>query len=174
LPQLNYDEYADLAKERPDRKEIKIVHVTGHPGIEGTSAITQAIEHLKGKGYRINFVFLHLIHHDQVLREIATADLTIGKMKMGSYANAQIESMYLGVPAITHVRREFMTAELENSGFIFCTLQNLEETLEHYLNYPEELERKRQIARSSIMSLHNDECLGRRMVELYEQIKKGA
>jgi glycosyltransferase involved in cell wall biosynthesis len=174
LPQLNYEEYADLAKERLGREEIKIVHVTGHPGIEGTSVIAQAIEHLKTKGYRINFVFLHLIHHDQVLREIASADLTIGKMKMGYYANAQIESMYLGVPAITYVRPEFITSELENSGFIFCTLANLEETLEYYLSHPEELERKRQIARSSIMNLHNDERLGRRMIELYEKAKTGS
>jgi hypothetical protein len=173
LPQINPEAYIPLAEERPNRDEIKIVHVTGHPGIEGTREITQAIERLKAKGYRINFVFLHIIHHDHVLREIATADLTIGKMKMGYYANAQIESMYLGVPAITYVRPEFMTPELEKSGFIFCTLQNLEETLEYYLSHPKQLERKRQIARSSIMSLHSDERLAGQMIELYEKIKAG-
>ena len=115
----------------------------------------------------MSFRFLHLVGHDQVLREIAAADLTIGKMKMGHYANAQIKSMLLGVPAVTHLRREFMTPELERSGFIFTTLAELEGTLEHYLRHPEELERKRKIARSSILELHDNERLGKRMIALY-------
>jgi glycosyltransferase involved in cell wall biosynthesis len=174
LPQIDYTEYARFAKERPNPEEIKIVHVTGHPGLEGTNQISQAIEHLKAKGYCINFVFLSFVNHEQVLREIASADLTIGKMKMGYYAYAQLESMYLGVPAITWVRPEFMTDELQNSGFIFCALHNLEETLEYYLSHPQALEEKRKIARTSIMELHSNERLGRRLIGYYEQIKATA
>jgi glycosyltransferase involved in cell wall biosynthesis len=174
LPQINHHEdYVAAANERSKRNEIKIVHVTGHPGIEGTEEIIKAIDNLKAKGYPINFVFLHIVHHDQVLREIASADLTIGKMKMGYYANAQVESMYLGVPAITWVRPEFMTVELENSGFIFTELKNLEQTLEYYLSHPDALDQKRKIARSSIIDLHGDELLAKRLLKLYADLRKG-
>jgi hypothetical protein len=174
LPQIKFSDYAAVAKERNNGDEFKIVHVTGHPGIEGTEEIKKAIQNLMTKGYPINFVFLHLVHHDQVLREIATADLTIGKMKMGYYANAQIESLTLGVPAITYVRPEFMTSELADSGLIFSTLKDLEQTLEYYLTHPDELERKRQIARSSVMLLHGDDRLGGQMVKLYGELIKHA
>ncbi|MFM8392411.1 MAG: glycosyltransferase, partial [Acidobacteriota bacterium] len=88
-------------------------------------------------------------------------------MKMGYYANAQIESMYLGVPAVTHVRPEFMTPELESSGLIVSTLDNLESTLEHYLTHPEELAQKRARARSSILELHSEERLTALLMRVY-------
>jgi hypothetical protein len=172
LPQIEYEKYNNSGKKRSERDEIKIVHVTGHPGIEGTEGINKAIDRLKEKGYRINFKFLHIVPHEEVLREIAEADLTIGKMKMGYYANAQIESMFLGVPAITYVRPEFMNSELEHSGFIFTTLKDLETTLEYYLKHPDELEKKQRIARSSIMHLHDNERLAKKMMELYRSINK--
>lgn len=162
-----------LADDKNDEnKKIKIVHVTAHPGIEGTEKIQTVVENLKKKGYPLEFVFLHLVPHEQVLKEMATASLTIGKMKMGYYANAQIESMFLGIPAVTFVRPEFMNDELKNSGFIFTTLQNLEETLEYYLAHPNLLEQKRKIARSSILQLHDNEKLGNYLVDLYARTKE--
>ena len=172
LPQIDYQDYVRLQDSRRGQGSFKIVHVTGHPGIEGTARIKTAIDNLQKKGYPIHFLPLHGVSHDRVLREIASSDLTIGKLKMGYYANAQIESMFLGVPAITYVRPEFMNEELENSGFIFSTLQDLEKTLEHYLGNPAEIQKKRKIARSSILQLHDDEKLGRWLITLYESIKR--
>src|SRR5690606_28763757 len=106
--------------------EFKIVHVTNQPGIEGTRHIESAIARLKGKGWPVRFVWLHGRRHEEVLAELATADLAIGKMKMGYYANAQIESMAMGVPTVTHVRESFMTDELRDSGFILATMDTLE------------------------------------------------
>lgn len=173
LPQLEEATFAAQSRrERRPGDPIKIVHVTGHPGIEGTDEIRAAIERLKAKGYPLQFVFLHIVAHVDVLREMADADLSIGKMKMGYYANAQIESMFFGVPTITYVRPEFMTSELERSGFIFTTLPELERTLEYYLTHPEELARKRAIARESILRLHDNEVLGKQMVALYRRTKE--
>jgi hypothetical protein len=169
LPQ---PEKAALSKKRESNgRMFKLVHVTGHPGIEGTAMIQEAVERLKKKGYEIDFVFLHLVDHHRVLREMASADLTIGKMKMGFYANAQIESMFLGVPAMTYVRPGFITPELENSGFIFTTLDNLEETLQYYLDHPEALAAKKRIARSSVIRLHDNEKLAKRLIKIYREKK---
>jgi hypothetical protein len=81
----------------PQRDRFKIVHVTVHPGLEGTAHIRRALDRLRDKGYPLDFVFLSLVPHARVLREYADADLAIGKMKMGYYANSQI--------APPHVRR---------------------------------------------------------------------
>jgi len=150
--------------------ELAIVHVTNQPGIEGTSEINEAVERLRARGRRIRFRWLHDLPHDQVLAELAEADLAIGKMKMGYYANAQIESMALGVPTITFVRDEFMTDELRRSGFIFTTLGRLEETIEYYLDHPEALAAKRSIARDSIRRLHDNDMLARQLVGLYREL----
>ena len=158
-------------KQKRGAHRLKIVHATNHPGIEGTEYIQKAIDNLVNQGYEIDFVSLTNSSHDRVLEEFATADLTIGKMKMGYYANAQIESMVMGVPTITHVRPEFMTEELRESGFIFSTLNELEETIRYYLDHPEELLMKRRIARSTILRIHNNERLVDQLVRMYQSLR---
>lgn len=154
-----------LTREPPEKqafgpgRDLCIVHATNHPGIEGTLEISRAIAKLSREGWNIKFKFLRNIPPEQVLEELETADLNIGKMKMGHYANTQIEAMALGVPAITHVRPEFISDELTESGFIFSTLGSLEDDLRALLTSPELLEQKRLIARSSILKLHDQDRL---------------
>ena len=118
-------------------------------------------------------MFLTNVPHARVLEELRDADLSIGKLKMGYYANAQIESMCLGVPAVTWVRPEFMTDALRDSGFIFSTLADLEATLEYFLLHPDALEEKRRIARASIEKLHDNTALAGRLQAMYAQLKTG-
>ena len=170
-PDVDVLESATSCAQRLRRETCKIVHVTNHPGIEGTAQIQSAIQRLKDQGYKIHFVFLSGVTHERVLQEYRDADLAIGKMKMGYYANAQIESMVLGVPTITYVRPEFITDELRNSGFIFSHINDLEQTLVYYLSHPEALEQKRKIARSSILRLHDNERIGKAFIALYSRLK---
>jgi hypothetical protein len=163
--------------ERQTRSSIdgvfKIVHATNHPGIEGTSGIEDAVNALTERGYAIEFCFLQGVSHERVLSELADADLSIGKMKMGYYANAQIESMMLGVPTITSVRPDFVTPELVESGLILTDLDHLEETLQHLLDNPAELEEKCRIARSSIERLHDNDELADRLIAMYRSLVSG-
>jgi hypothetical protein len=149
---------------------FRLVHVTVHQGLEGTRTIRDVVERLQRKGYNIEFQALSWIKPDEVLQAFAQADMAIGKMKMGYYANAQIESMTMGVPTVTFVRPEFMTEELRRSGFIFATLGNLEEILEHYLTHPHALEAKRAVARASILSLHDNETIAAGLSRTYESL----
>jgi len=151
-------------------EDFRIMHATNHPGIEGTSQIKKVIKNLKAKGYKIDFINLTDVSPQRVLEESVKADVTIGKMKMGYYANAQIESMYLGTPAVTYVRPELMTEKMKRSGLIFTNLDKLEETLEFYINHPEELERKREIAKSSILELHDNEEIGKNLISHYKRL----
>lgn len=152
------------------KKYFKIVHATNHPGIEGTNEIRRCVDILRQNGHDINFVFLKGVSYERIIEEYRNADLSIGKMKMGYYANAQIESMYYGVPAITYIRSEYYTEELLNSGFIITDFKNLLKTLEYYLLHPDELEKKRIIAKESILKLHNNDKLSKRLIELYQNI----
>ena len=170
-PAIDHEQFRARHATPDNGRSFRIVHATNHPGIEGTERIRSAIESLRKRGYAIDFEFLKGATPEQVLRAISAADLTIGKMKMGYYANAQIESMFLGVPAITHVRDELMTPELERSGLIFSNLDRLADTIAHYIDHPDELAAKRRIARSSIVDLHDNDRLAARLRGIYERAK---
>ena len=110
------------------------------------------------------------VTQERVLAEMAAADLTIGKMKMGYYANAQVESLALGVPAVTNVRPEFMTPELADSGLILATLATLEATLEAFLRNPQALANKRSRARESAARLHDNAAIAAELRALYHHL----
>lgn len=152
-------------------KPFKIVHATNHRGIEGSRHIRTAIDNLIAKGFHIHYVDLTGVTHERVLAELADADLSIGKMKMGYYANLQIEAMAAGIPTITHVRPEFITDALRESGFIFATLETLESTLEFYFANPEALAQKRAVARQSILALHDNAAIAREYAALYAGLR---
>lgn len=157
----------------PENKTFRIVHVTNHPGIEGTIRIEEAINNLKEKGYSIEFVFLKRMPYFRVLHEIANADLAIGKMKMGYYANAQIEAMCCSTPTITHVRDEYMTEELNESGLIFSSVDTIQDTIEQLIKDPEGLVDRRSMTRTSIQKFHNNTELCDRLIAMYEALNAG-
>ena len=156
-----------------ERNGWRILHVTNHPGIEGTREIERVIARLRERGFKIDFHFLSGVNHHTVLEEIPKHDLTIGKMKMGYYANFQIESLMLGVPAVTWIRPEFVTDAIENSGFINCTLNDLEDTLADYLTHTDRLKRKQELAEETVHKLHDNEALTDRLMAIYGIAGKG-
>jgi hypothetical protein len=121
-------------------------------------------------GYKIHFIVLQGVPHDRILEELSTADLSIGKMKMGYYANFQVESLMMGVPAVTWVRDEFMTDALRESGLILTDLAHLEETLRHLLDHPEALLLRKAVARSSVRRLHGNEQLSGWLADRYKAL----
>ena len=161
-------------KKWPDRPILRLVHLSVHPGIEGRERIAEVVNRLREKGRPIEFVPVTGVTHREGLEALADADISIGKMKMGDYANAQIESMSMGVPTVTWVRPEFRDKELEESGFILSHLDHLEETLERIMADPEFLEKKRRIARASIAKLHNNRDLIFRLKQVYKELAGAA
>jgi hypothetical protein len=155
----------------PASRRFKIVHATNHPGIEGSRAIRAAIDALIARGHAIDYVELNGVTHDRVLAELSGAQLSIGKMKMGYYANLQIESLAAGVPAVTCVRPEFVTEAIRESGLILASLDDLESVLEHYLTHPDALEQKRAVARASVTRLHDNRAIAAEYAALYARLR---
>ena len=147
---------------------VRIVHATNHPGIEATSRIRAVVDRLRDRGFAVELEVLHGASHDEVLRAFAAADVTIGKLKMGYYANAQIESLALGVPAVTWVRDAFRTPELDEA-FVFADPDELEEVLAGLLSDPDRLARLRGQARARVAALHDNDAVARRLIDLYRE-----
>lgn len=156
----------------PDREKFVIVHATNQPGIEGSEEIKLIVNKLIKQGHPIEFKFLTQLPYDIVLKEYAKADLTIGKMKMGYYANSQIESLYLGTPAVTWIREDFITEKILNTSLILSDLSKLDKTIIDLMYDTKRLKSLRKKSKSSILRLHNNEEICREIISDYENIKK--
>lgn len=167
LPDFESSDTTVKSDSRIKGRPFILVHITNQPGIEGTAEIITVVEALKHEGYNIEFRHIHGKNHDEVKAALMLADCSIGKMKMGYYANAQIESMMLGVPAITWVKDEYMTQDLNKSGFIFASLRELKDTLIQVIETPGFLEEKRKIAYSSILKIHDHDVIYQSICDAY-------
>jgi len=149
-------------------RPLRIVHVTNQPGIEGTYAIRRTIAALVREGRSIEFEHICGVDHEAVLQAYATADLAIGKMLMGYYANAQIEAMSLGLPTITWVRDDLRHPGLEGGGLIICSLAQLGEVLADLMDHhPEQLHQAAAAARMTVAALHDSAAIVARLRDCY-------
>ena len=145
---------------------LRIVQITNHPGIEGAYEVQNIIDQLKAKGYQVDYKLLSGISPQESAQELTKADLSIGKMKMGYYANNQIESLALGTPCITYIRSDFMTPGLNSSAFILTDLSQLAQTLESIIKKPEILMSKRKLIPEFLTTHHSNQNI----IDLYNQI----
>jgi len=172
MPFFSHPEFEAVPERAAARnsREFVIVHSTGHPGIEGTVSIERAIERLRQRGYRIRWIFLTRVPNAEVIAALREADVVIAKMKMGYYANLTIEAMSMGIPCITYVQDRFMNADLKQSGLILTDIDHLDETIANLIDNPDQLARKRQIARASILRLHDNPAVAKRYQAVYDRV----
>ncbi len=152
---------------------FRVVHATNHPGIEGTGQIAEAIQRLAGKGLPIEFRHLYRTPYRQVLQEFADADLSIGKMKMGYYANAQIEAICCGTPTLTWVRPDLIDDAVRESGVVLCDMESIEDVVGTLMSNPDRLQLLQQEGPERIRAIHDNGLLARRLIAMYQALQAG-
>jgi hypothetical protein len=98
---LDYDSIPSLPRENGT---IRIAHATNHDGIEGTRYVEEAVGRLKSEGYPVELIVVRKVAHETALQIFKSADICVGKLMMGYYANFQIESMAMGKPTLCYIR----------------------------------------------------------------------
>lgn len=146
---------------------LRIVQVTNHPGIEGVRYIREAVEKLQRAGRSLTYEVISESAHAQALEALASAHVTIGKMKMGYYANSQVESLALGVPAITWIREADLPSGLAESALILSDLADLEKTLLNIMDDPAFLESKSKLCHATIQRFHNNLAIAKSLAGFY-------
>lgn len=146
---------------------LRVTHVTNHPGIEGTEVIKEIIDEINREKIRIELVCLKNVSQNEYFNSLKKSHISIGKMKMGYYANAQIESLSFQVPVITFVRDSFMNSSLEDTAFFLTDLSGLKQTLLDILKSPEVLTKKKKLCFDTISKLHGNKKLAEEYKKLY-------
>lgn len=148
--------------------KLKIMHWTNHPGIEGTLVIKEIINELVNEGLDIQLDIFMNEPHKKILKLIPQYDLTIGKMKMGYYANSQIESLGLGVPAITYIRDEYLIGmNSERLPFFNTDLSNLKTKIKNIYFNPGTIKEKVSISKDFLNTYHNNSNITKKLISIY-------
>ncbi len=155
-------------------KKIKIIHATNQTKVEGSYYISKCIKSLQKKGYPIEYFFLKNQSYEEVLKVLKNCHLSIGKLRMGDYANFQVESMSLGIPIVTFVRKDIIEkyVYLKTSGIIFSEINELNQTIEKIIRNPRKLIFISQQVKSFINKYHNNIIISKRYNKIYNKLYK--
>ncbi len=84
------------------KNKIVIVHSPSAKLAKGSNYILEVVESLK-LTYDIEFILMHNVKRSEMLKVMATADIFIDQIVLGSYASAAIEAMSFGKPVIAYI-----------------------------------------------------------------------
>ena len=170
MPFFSHPEFEEAeAMSDVENRPLRIAHVTGHPGIEGTNDIRSVVEDLQARGYSLELCFLTRVNNEEAQQLLRNSDIAIGKMKMGYYANFSIEALSMGVPCITWIQDRFLTPNHSTSGLIVSDLTSLTQTLIKLLEDRSIIEDKRAVSRSSILALHDNQKISALYLSVYQE-----
>ena len=167
LPEIPGNPLAHPPAREPSER-IRILHVTNHEGIDGTRHVLEAVQRLKAEGFAIDLILPKKIPFQEMLRLYGEGDLSIGKLTMGYYANAQMESMYFGLPTLCYIREVFLK-EIPDCPIINVKPDNLYEKLKYYLAHRDELSEIGRKGPDFVRKHHSGPLLAKRLIEMYDQ-----
>lgn len=150
---------------------FRVVTSSNHDALDGTEYIREAILRLRQEGESIDLVEVHGMPYEDALEAYSRADVYVGKLRLGYYNNANIETMVMEIPNLSYIRPEFT----ELAGGKDCPIintspeevyRNLRWALEHRSELPE-IGRK---SRSYILERHDPDILMGRLIQCYREL----
>lgn len=147
---------------------FRVVTSSNHHGIDGTRFVVAAVDRLKAEGHDIELIVVTMQPYAQALSIYKSADVYVGKLRLGYYNNANIETMMLGVPNMSFVRDRFQSI-VPDCPIIQTTPDTVYAQLNTYLARRDEL---REIGRQSMAFVkrhHDPAILVGRLVDEYNR-----
>lgn len=147
---------------------FRVVTSSNHHGIDGTKYIRQAIDMLQDEGHAVELIEVSNMPYKEALTVYKSADVYVGKLRMGYYNNANIECMLMGVPCMSYIRTEFLK-DIPDCPIIITTPDTVYQNLKRYIDTPEELREIGNRGPGFIKKYHDADKIVKYMISLYDE-----
>jgi hypothetical protein len=160
---------AEIAAAPKPSGVFRVVTSSNHHGIDGTRFIVDAVDRLRGEGRAIELVVVSGLRFREALAIYKSADAFVGKLRLGYYNNANIETMMLGVPNFSYIRKEYAHIA-PDCPIIVTTPDTVYDRLRHYLDRPDELREIGARGPDFVKQHHHADLLVLRLIEQYNRV----
>lgn len=169
----------DFDKIQPSPKNtgvFRVVTSSNHHGVDGTAYIRTAVQRLGEEGWQIELIEVSDMPYLEALAVYKSADIYIGKLRMGYYNNANIETMLVGVPNMSYIRPEFLKA-IPDCPILITTPDTVYNNLKEYIGQPEKLKEIGSRGPDFIRKYHDPDKIIDHLIKRYNEVflckKKG-
>ncbi|HWU13979.1 MAG TPA: glycosyltransferase [Caulobacter sp.] len=157
-----------LAGHDRDPNVVRIVHAPSAIDLKGSVYLQQACTQLKARGVNVELRLMTQRTHEEVLEEVANADLVVDQLLAGAYGVFAVEAMALGVPTIAYIRDDLRPLYGDDMPVISATPRDIGEVV---LNAIERRDTWAEIgarSRRYVETRHERRVVSRRLIELYD------
>ncbi len=101
-------EIGALKKYKKNTKKIKILHVPSEPVVKGSQIIEKTFKKLQKKYPKYEFKILSKLPHQQLLLEMAQADIVVDQLLVGWYGGQAVEAMAMGKIVMAYLNAPYL------------------------------------------------------------------
>lgn len=163
---IDFDAIAPVDR---DPAVFRVVTSSTHHGIDGTRFIRAAVKRLCAEGHPVELIEVSRTPYHEALSIYKSADVYVGKLRMGYYNNANIETMMLGVPNMSYIRDEYRSLA-PDCPIIVTTPDTVYDRLRYYLEHRDELREIGARGPAFVRKHHDPDRLAVEMIERYNRI----
>lgn len=151
----------------PEARLPVVVHAPSQRAFKGTEHVQRAVERLKAKGLRFEYVEVHGVANEEALRIYQRADLIVDQLCGGSHGVFAVEALSLGKPVMCHILPELVPTYPEGFPIINANPHTIEAVLEDWLQRPEDRYRLGVQGREYAERVHDHRVVAARLVDVY-------
>lgn len=148
---------------------IKIVHAPSNEPIKGTDHVLQAMERLKGEGYKIDFTLMEKMNNGKVMELCRDADIVVDQLLLESYGIFAIECMALGKPVLCRVDEHFVKC-YPNLPIVNTDPDNIYQNLKLLIEDPGLRAKLGLQGRRFVEEVHDARKIAQQLAELYQSL----
>lgn len=148
---------------------FRIVTSSNHPGVDGVPSLREAVSKLQMEGSAVELIEVT----DKPLREALSiyrsADLFAGKLCMGYYNNANIETLGMGIPNMAYIRDGYLKG-IPDCPIIIARPDNIYEKLKEWMAKPGELKRLGTLGPAFVKKYHDPSRIAAKLISEYNRV----
>lgn len=148
-------------------KKLKVVHIPSNPLVKGSEIIRAQMLKIKDI---VDYEELSALTHEQVLKKYSESDIIIDQILTGTYGNASLEGMALGVTVLNYLNPTFTQYEPATPPIININESTLCDMIIHINNNRQILIDANKQGKEFIEKFHSYEVVGKKLIELYSSI----
>jgi glycosyltransferase involved in cell wall biosynthesis len=103
LPYASFDPHSVQPVEPVESGEMVVVHAPTDRAVKGTRHVIEAVASLQAEGVPIRLVLLERMTREQIMQEMAAADVVVDQLLLGWYGGIAVEAMSLGKPVVAGI-----------------------------------------------------------------------
>lgn len=147
-----------------------IVHAPSHREVKGTEFILKAIERLRRKGLKFEFVLIEKLPHVKALELYQRATIVIDQIRIGSYANLSMEAMAAGKVVVCYIRDDLRKQYPPELPIVSANPDTIYDVLKGLLRRPKQWRKLGKQGRSYVEQNHSPEKAAQKLIRIYNKL----